>query len=185
MEPYSELQLPENHPIFPALDEVVEWLKGSDVLEANIAGTPVLDDYLTLENKEAIETRKLIGNSYTARFDNREDFDFEKVSQLSAKVWSDHTGVTDYQLLHVAKTWYPPGGHLGWHKDAPGGRFYATWAEGKSFFRIIHPDTGEVITSWDKPGWTLRTFYTDHENPLWHCVWAQDTRISIGYRFIL
>ena len=80
---------------------------------------------------------------------------------------------------------YPAdGGYMGWHtnSDAPCTRIYITHVEegGKSYFR--YRDTGEYVTSWDKPGWNLRQFEVTTENPLWHCVYAEEPRLSIGFR---
>ncbi len=78
---------------------------------------------------------------------------------------------------------YPPGGHLGWHTNSnhPGKRIYITHVEesDKSFFRYIQD--GREITSYDKKGWNMREFEVD-DNPLWHCVYTDIERLSIGFR---
>ena len=187
MDAYREFDLAGDHPIIPALDAMLGWVKSSDVLDSLLRGRPVNDHDLSDERlRDKIENDiGCLGDSHTARFDHSKDFDFSDIVRLSAEVFEKGIGITEYDLRHVAKTWYPPGGYIGWHKDGPGWRFYSTYAEGKSFFRYMHPETGEVVTTWDKPGWSFRAFYTDDDNPLWHCVGAQDTRISIGYKFIL
>jgi len=80
---------------------------------------------------------------------------------------------------------YPKGGgYMGWHtnSDAPCTRVYITHVEegGKSFFR--YRDDGEYVTSWDSAGWNLRQFEVGSENHLWHCVYAEEPRLSIGFR---
>lgn len=79
---------------------------------------------------------------------------------------------------------YPDGGYMGWHtnSDAPCTRVYITHVEegDKSFFR--YRDDGEYVTTWDKAGWNLRQFEVTHENPLWHCVYSEVPRLSIGFR---
>jgi len=79
---------------------------------------------------------------------------------------------------------YPDGGYMGWHtnSDAPCTRVYITHVAegGKSFFR--YRDNGECVTSWDRPGWNLRQFEVTKDNPLWHCVYAELPRLSIGFR---
>jgi len=80
---------------------------------------------------------------------------------------------------------YPAGGgYMGWHtnSDAPCTRVYiASVKEGdKSFFR--YRLNGEYVTSWDKAGWNIREFETTKEEPLWHCVYAEEKRFSIGFR---
>ena len=56
--------------------------------------------------------------------------------------------------------WYPPSAFCGWHtnNNCEGERIYFAWApeDNKSFFRYRDPDTGEIITDWDKKGWQHR-----------------------------
>lgn len=184
MDVYCEVGLPDEHPLIVSLNEMVKWVKSSDVLSL-IRGRLVNDNDLSDERLcDKIENNiGCLGDSHTARFDFRKDFDFSDMARLSAQVFEDVTGVTEYDLRHVAKTWYPSNGYIGWHTDGQGWRMYSTYAEGKSFFRYRHPKTKEIVTSWDKLGWTFRIFYTDDEAPVWHCVGAEDTRISIGYKF--
>jgi len=74
----------------------------------------------------------------------------------------------------------PPGGYCGWHtnSDNPGHRMYLVWAEedNKSFFKWKDPNTGEIITKWEKKGWNVNKF----EAPMWHCLGSWTNRISIG-----
>ena len=184
---YQEVEIPADHELIGPLDEMIKWVKSSDVLEALLAGRPFDDNDLSDDRlQEKVDNNlRALGDSHTARFDSRKDYDFSEVARCSSAIFEELTGIVKYELRHVAKTWYPKGGYIGWHTDGDGGRFYSTYAEGKSFFRYMDPETKEVITSWDKPGWTFRAFYTDEDNPLWHCVGAMDTRISIGYKFIL
>ena len=80
---------------------------------------------------------------------------------------------------------YPKdGGYMGWHtnSDAPCTRVYITHVEEgeKSFFR--YRLDGEYVTSWDKAGWNLRQFEVSKEQPMWHCVYAEVPRMSVGFR---
>jgi hypothetical protein len=80
---------------------------------------------------------------------------------------------------------YPPGGFMGWHTnwEAPGWRLYVNYAEepGKSFLRYRDPQTGEVITSWDKE-WNFRLFKIDPDELFWHAVYSETNRYSFGFR---
>jgi hypothetical protein len=80
--------------------------------------------------------------------------------------------------------WYPQGSYMGWHTNsgAPGWRIYINYVEepGKSFFRYRHPVTGEIITLWDDV-WNMRVFRVTAERPLWHCVYSNTNRFSLGY----
>ena len=80
--------------------------------------------------------------------------------------------------------WYPKGSFMGWHTNsgAPGWRIYINYAEqpGESFFRYRHQATGEIITLQDDV-WNMRVFRVTSENPLWHCVYSNTNRFSLGY----
>lgn len=83
------------------------------------------------------------------------------------------------------RTWYPEnGGYMGWHTNSNNKwfRLYCSFARepGKSFFRYRNPQTKEVVTSWDKSGWNFRIFKID-DNLLWHSVYSETDRFSIGY----
>ena len=80
--------------------------------------------------------------------------------------------------------WYPPGGYMGWHTNsrAPGWRMYISYAEepGKSFFRYRDPVTHDIVTSWDDR-WNIRLFEIRADTPLWHAVYSETHRFSVGY----
>lgn len=81
--------------------------------------------------------------------------------------------------------WYPKGGYMSWHTNnrVPGWRIYITHATeaGKSFFRYKHPETDEIFTSMDEQ-WHVRLFKIDPARPLWHAVYSETDRFSLGYR---
>jgi len=103
--------------------------------------------------------------------------EFEKITNLSYK-----------EVVVQGKTLYPEESFMSWHTDnaEPGYIFYCTYAEedDKSFLRYRNTDTGKVETAWDKKGWYFRIFDINPENSLWHCVFSDCARFSIGYRFI-
>lgn len=80
--------------------------------------------------------------------------------------------------------WYPPKGYMGWHTNQglPGWRLYINYAEepGKSFFRYRDPETGEIVTAWDKE-WNFRLFRVTKEKFFWHAVYSDTNRFSLGY----
>jgi hypothetical protein len=91
------------------------------------------------------------------------------------------------QSLAVANSghfWYPPGAYMAWHTNsgAPGLRMYISHAEepGKSFFRYRDPDTKEIITSMDNE-WNIRIFEIRSDKLLWHAVYSDTNRFSLGY----
>lgn len=84
--------------------------------------------------------------------------------------------------------WYPRGGYMGWHTNlrTPGWRCYISFADepGRSFFRYFDPQQKQVITSWDQ-AWNIRLFHITPARPLWHAVYSETDRISLGYKIIL
>ena len=84
---------------------------------------------------------------------------------------------------------YPKNGYMGWHTNAntPYLRCYITYSEnGDSYFKYRDPYTKEIIVSKDSTGWTMRYFKISNQTDtlLWHCVYSNTTRISLGYRII-
>jgi len=159
------------------------WVRTSDVPD-RVVGEPRCDlseDHLKRRMAQEVPNKCLM-----SRFEYHQGYDFSKIKEQSAVIYEEKTGRKNSIIVPVAKTWYPPsGGYLGWHIDQDGGRLYSAYAEGKSFFRIRNPETGEIITSWDKPNqWSFRIFDFDINNPMWHCVYAEDLRVSVGYRFV-
>ena len=104
--------------------------------------------------------------------------------------WVSHRLLETFEApypLEVSRSghfWYPQGGYMGWHTNsgAPGWRIYITHAmkAGKSFFRYRDPETGQVITSMDDE-WNVRVFRIDPVVPLWHAVYSDTDRFSLGY----
>lgn len=80
--------------------------------------------------------------------------------------------------------WYPPGAWMGWHTNhkVPGWRIYVNYAEqeGRSFFRYRDPASGDVITLNDRH-WNIRIFRIRDDRPLWHAVYSDTHRFSMGY----
>lgn len=80
---------------------------------------------------------------------------------------------------------YKPGQAMGWHtnNDANGLRIYITHVSEskKSFFKYKNLQ-GDIITSYDNDGWWYRMFKINKEKPLWHCVYSDTFRYSIGVK---
>lgn len=90
--------------------------------------------------------------------------------------------VTGYDECRNA-IWFPPKTHMDWHTNSrdPGQRTYFIYNKGESCFRWF--DGEKHHESWEGPGWTKRVFTIPDpsEGYLWHCVWAGDWRLSIGF----
>ena len=82
---------------------------------------------------------------------------------------------------------YPPKGYMGWHTNAPnpGWRLYINYADepGKSFIRYRDLEGG-IHTLWDKQV-NVRLFRVETARPLWHAIYSDTYRFSIGYRIRL
>lgn len=87
-------------------------------------------------------------------------------------------------IVNSGHFWYPPGSFMGWHTNsgAPGWRIYLSYAEepGKSFFRYYDDERDELITSLDDQ-WSVRIFEIRKDRPLWHSVYSETHRFSLGY----
>jgi hypothetical protein len=183
MKLYEEFFLQDSHPLVTSLTKLVTWAKSCE-FDKNIKNTDCEDQCSSIMLEKRMSGEVVRAKAKMARFDFDEAYDFSEVEKESNAIYRERTGDLKSIQVPVAKTYYPAGGCLGWHLDDKGGRLYSTWASGKSFFRYRNPDTGEIITSWDKPNaWTFRIFDFDPERPLWHCVESEDLRISVGYKF--
>lgn len=92
-------------------------------------------------------------------------------------------------IIHSGDFLYPKNGYMGWHTnaDTPYLRCYITYSEnGDSYFKYRDPITKEIITDKDNLGWTIRYFDISNKSDelLWHCVYSNTNRISMGYRII-
>jgi len=178
-----EFELSDDHLLIINLNRMLSWVRASDVPN-KVVGQPE-NGYLTEEYLQKRINGEVQNKCLMSRFKYHLDHNFSEIQKHSVAVYEEKTQNKSYNLFSVAKTWYPKGGgYIGWHVDEDGDRFYSAYAEGKSFFRYRDPQTKEIITSWDTPGkWNFRIFTFDAENPMWHCVKAEDVRVSVGYRF--
>jgi len=82
--------------------------------------------------------------------------------------------------------YYPPGGYTVWHTnryERPGWRMYYTKVidNGKSFFAYRDPKNGEIHKVFDKHDhYNIFFVETKEQEALWHCVFSDTHRISIG-----
>ncbi len=141
---------------------------------------------------DIVQDRK-ISNCIAYNFDNVKDaIKSEKLKILREKV--DKIAKSRIQSIlklngnfdfeNTGHFWYPPGGYMGWHTNNrnPGWRFYITYVDkpGNSFFRYRDPRSKEIITIYDKQ-WNFRLFKVSLDKPLWHAVYSNTHRFSIGY----
>lgn len=181
---YEEIQLSQN--IIDGLNKIIKSIDyDKSRVEKGFYNSEISKEYA--QQRVSLETlEKLMANGSVdvatndcnlLRFNNI-NFDFlGKKIALEIKDRCKGYGLT-------GRIWYPENGYMGWHtnNDNQGHKLYCAFAkEGqKSFFRYRDPQTGEVNTSWDKQGWNFRIFKVQSEL-LWHCVYSETDRFSIGY----
>ena len=140
-----------------------------------------------------IVTDRKISNCIAYNFDNVKDAIIseelkdlrEKVDEIAKLRIQEILKINgNFSFENTGHFWYPPGGYMGWHTNSrkPGWRFYITYADepGNSFFRYRDPISGEITTAYDKQ-WNFRLFKVSQEEPLWHAVYSDTNRFSIGY----
>lgn len=184
---YEEINLSDG-PVIAGLNRVIETINydrqkvDRNLFRENVTVAQALDQCSesTLEKLRQTGSRDVATKDCNLLKFNNVNFDF--LGKEIAKVFSDKL-----QAYGISgRIWYPPAGYMGWHTndDNRGFKFYCAFArEGqKSFFRYRNPETGDIITAWDKEGWNFRLFKVT-ENLLWHCVFSETDRFSIGYTF--
>lgn len=105
----------------------------------------------------------------------------KKIMTLVRGLFDGNSGLSITTSGHL---WYPPGSYMGWHTNSkvPGWRIYVNYAEdeGRSFFRYRDP-RGKSIVTLDDKHWNIRLFRIRNDIPLWHAVYSDTNRFSMGY----
>ena len=112
-----------------------------------------------------------------------------KVTPMFADIWRELIKIYPDHFISSSNTLlYEPKDYMGWHTNSNMAtlRLYINHVneDNKSFFRYVDPITKENITSFDVKGWQARVFNISKEKPLWHCVYAETSRISLGFRIV-
>lgn len=173
-------------PLIGGLNKVVEAI-GYDknkVIKTLYRPTLTKEEALQRVSPEVLSEIEGKGDRQVATEDSNvlkfNNVQFDGVNRVMGKVLGNR--VSKFGLS--GRTWYPDNGYMGWHtnSDNKGFRLYCSFVRepGKSFFRFRHPKTKEIVTSWDKDGWNFRLFRID-DDLLWHSVYSETDRFSIGY----
>lgn len=84
-------------------------------------------------------------------------------------------------------TYYPINGFIGWHDNSniPGYTILFNHSVGgRGFYRYVDPNTKEVVTINDTPGWSCKTgYYGNGKTSVFHCASTEEPRWSIAFRF--
>ena len=112
-----------------------------------------------------------------------------RVTPIFRNIWKELIKIyPDYFISKSNTLLYESGDYMGWHTNSNMAvlRLYINHVheDKKSFFRYVDPITKENITSFDVKGWQARVFKISKENPLWHCVYCETPRISLGFRIV-
>jgi hypothetical protein len=182
---YEELDW-DFQPLIGGLNKVIEAIgyDKSKVIKTLYRPDLTKEQALQRVSAEALAEVEAIGNREVATEDSNvlkfNNVQFDGLSRLMGKILGNR--VTKFGLS--GRTWYPENGYMGWHtnNNNKGFRLYCSFAREpeKSFFRFRHPKTKEIVTSWDKGGWNFRLFKID-DDLLWHSVYSETDRFSVGY----
>jgi len=88
-----------------------------------------------------------------------------------------------YNIINSGLFYYPSTGYMGWHTNSekPCKRVYIVYSDGKSFFRYKDAQDN-IVTDWDKKGVDIKEFDIPEDDKLWHCIYSEGNRVSIGFR---
>jgi alkylated DNA repair dioxygenase AlkB len=85
---------------------------------------------------------------------------------------------------------YPPGGFISWHNNANASAYNIifTWSEtGDGWFKFVEPETGEVVTVQDRPGWQCKAFYfgnySEPSEIIYHAASTDCWRMTVSFMF--
>ena len=188
-------------------------LKEADILKNNLHKAkikdfnynPFLEAKVTLEDLNFIKLkyndvnvpRDLSGNTNRIvyirskdKFLNNDNLNYE-LEKYIFNIEKEIENFTSYKVESSGLYLYPPNSYCGWHTNSGyiGERFYLSWCKegNKSFFRYQDPDTKEIHTKWEKAGWNYNQFKvsSDPNKLLWHCVYSDTIRVSMGFNNIL
>ncbi len=156
--------------------------KNKDVIEERLGEKKLNDIYSKYGD--------LVVAKYRDNYDNDNRYVYSEfytdIKQKSIKqnILINRTFGGDYNPSGIF--WYPPTGYCGWHTNSnnPGERIYVVWNEedDKSFLRYKDFETGEIVTKWEKKGWSVNRFTIPKSYPFWHCIGSYTNRVAFGFR---
>ena len=182
---YEDLDIKDDH-FFAGLDKIINTINyDTNKVEKNLYRSEVTKDYaLSRVSKESLD--EIINEDRNVATHDCNLYKFNNISfDFLNKRLSKHLVGRNIKSMGISgRIWYPVNGYMGWHTNSnnKGYRIYCTFVKEseKSFFRFRDPETEEIVTSWDKQGWNFRIFKIG-EKPIWHSVFSETDRISIGY----
>lgn len=169
------MYLPVPEDAIKAITEVVREAHAKGELRLKTGVLPRDADIVTRRDRE------MPFSEHSYRFWRLRDQLLEHLSAIQEAVAKSFKG---YNLSLSGLHYYPAGSYMGWHtnSDTPALRVYITWGSGDRGMRFVID--GKVVTVPEtSPEPTAVMFNcTPPPSPLWHSVYSEGERFSIGYR---
>lgn len=179
-----------NKEVLDIVNPFSEWFFNHDMNDITILGEPDKDEYYTSdeylkfiqekghegypEEKHGIDLKVVDSTPLASR-----DVIIDVTKKLNSFFGSSFDAV---------KMYYPERGFMSWHNNhnCPGYNILLSYTKnGDGWFRYQDPKTKEIITLYDKPGWTAKVGYygsnDEPENIYWHCARAYEQRLTLGF----
>lgn len=179
-----------NKEVYDILYGFSDWFFGHDRDIYNLKGEPDKNEYYTSKeylaevNNDDHEgfPEEAHGIDLTTLYDIPDDHR-NKLREL------DNTLNTLFaSKFNAVKMYYPENGFMGWHNNwnCPGYNILLSYTKkGNGFFRYQNPETKEIVTIDDIPGWSVKAgYYGEKSEPdkiYWHCARAYEERLTLGY----
>ena len=125
-----------------------------------------------------------------------QSFERDSNPEVREKIWREIQDINDDMMFFLGTrnnalcAYYPPGGYISWHTNwnAPGYNLIFSWSEnGDGWFKARDPNTGQIITYNDKPGWQLKAGYFGHlgerDKICYHAASTNCNRITVSFLF--
>ena len=167
----------------PQLDEFLKYYKDLKII--SLPPRPEISNQS--RHVYDISSSKALDLAKSMRSENRSIIaDQFQLDDLDPNMIDELSNIINQNLQISGCFLYPENGGMSWHtnNDYPGIRIYFSFAykSNCSFFRYQNPETGEIITDFDKEGWQCRVFSVGGKQSFWHCVQTLDSkRLSIGF----
>lgn len=167
-----------------------DWFFEQDRSKIYLHGEPDQNEYYTCEeylNKVNVDSH--IGfPEHTYGIDLSDVYDISDEFTEKLRNLDNELNSIFVSKFNAVKMYYPKNGFMGWHNNwnCPGYNILLSFTkEGNGFFRYQDPNTKEIISMKDLPGWSVKTgYYGERSEPdkiFWHCARAYEERLTLGY----
>ena len=181
-----------NPELLELLEEYQKWVYSQDYNGKHFFGQPDSEEFFTSE--EYLKEMQATKDTGYPEHTHSTDFSATQNSKLPHKYkmkFFDYVRpIVDFvgARNNAAAILYPKDGWLSWHNNhnAPGYNVLFSYSEtGNGWFRYQNPETKEIVTMQDKPGWSCKVGYfgskLDDNKVFWHCARTYETRLTLGF----